>query len=149
MKNDLLTNLIKHSAIRNALGSVESVKASSYPGTSSQKQSIDDIFKLPPVAPLTSVDDLDESVEYESDYEDSDDSANNSPRKNSKWAGNIHQVDVTCSDFKNLPADVRYDILTDLKETRKQNSWGRIHEMPEVRFFFIYFLIFFETSFFF
>jgi hypothetical protein len=29
-----------------------------------------------------------------------------------------------------LPAEIRHGILTDLKETRKQLSWGRLHELP-------------------
>jgi DNA excision repair protein ERCC-5 len=32
--------------------------------------------------------------------------------------------------FQKLPADIRHEILTDLKETRKQSSWGRLHELP-------------------
>lgn len=44
----------------------------------------------------------------------------------------LHSIDVNSADFKALPADMRHDILSELKETRKQSSWGRIHEMPEV-----------------
>lgn len=40
-------------------------------------------------------------------------------------------MDEKSIQFRNLPADVRHEILTDLKETRKQNSWGRIHELPK------------------
>lgn len=45
----------------------------------------------------------------------------------------LHAVDVYSSHFKSLPADVRHDILSELKETRKQSSWGRLHEMPKVK----------------
>jgi len=49
------------------------------------------------------------------------------------WATtDLHAVDVSSSQFKSLPADVRHDILSELKETRKQSSWGRLHEMPKV-----------------
>ncbi|XP_059474980.1 DNA excision repair protein ERCC-5 homolog isoform X2 [Neocloeon triangulifer] len=34
-------------------------------------------------------------------------------------------------EFKQLPANSRLEILSHLKDTRKQNSWGRIHEMPQ------------------
>lgn len=44
----------------------------------------------------------------------------------------LHTLDVNSEEFLSLPPDVRHDILSELKETRKQNSWGRIHEMPEV-----------------
>jgi hypothetical protein len=45
----------------------------------------------------------------------------------------LHAIDVSSSHFKSLPADVRHDILSELKETRKQSSWGRLHEMPKVK----------------
>ncbi|CAB3368985.1 Hypothetical predicted protein [Cloeon dipterum] len=34
-------------------------------------------------------------------------------------------------EFKALPAHSRLEVLSHLKDTRKQNSWGRIHEMPQ------------------
>jgi len=43
---------------------------------------------------------------------------------------NLNAIDVTSVYFKNLPADVRHEILNDIKETRKQSSWGRLHELP-------------------
>lgn len=43
---------------------------------------------------------------------------------------NINKIDVTSLHFKSLPADIRHDILTDIKETRKQNTWGRLRELP-------------------
>ncbi|XP_053985071.1 DNA excision repair protein ERCC-5 homolog [Hylaeus volcanicus] len=128
MRTELINNLIKHSAVRTVLNTEEENvgKISSEIVTNVQtKQTADDMFKLPDL-PSTSKVESDHSDDY-----DSDSSVNLSPRKQTKWIGNIHNVDVTSADFKALPADVRYDILTDLKETRKQNSWGRLHEMPE------------------
>jgi hypothetical protein len=50
------------------------------------------------------------------------------------WSvADLHAIDVSSSHFKSLPADVRHDILSELKETRKQSSWGRLHEMPKVK----------------
>jgi DNA excision repair protein ERCC-5 len=49
----------------------------------------------------------------------------------SEFCGNIHDVDVTSEAFLALPATVRHEILLELKDSRKQNSWGRIHEMPK------------------
>ncbi|KAL7304053.1 hypothetical protein TKK_0003517 [Trichogramma kaykai] len=127
LKNDLINNLIKHTAIQGAIekdddnndaSSSQSVFKNSSLASSSQQP---DLYKLPdipiPIQPKDS-----------DDYIDSDDEP--SPRKQTKWAGNIHSVDITTEEFRNLPADVRYDILTDLKETRKQSSWGRMHELP-------------------
>lgn len=128
MRTELINNLMKHSVVKTVLNPDEQ----NVPNNSSEmflklqnKQTEDDIFKLPDM-PSTSKVELTVSDDY-----DSDSSVELSPRKQTKWIGNIHSVDVSSSEFRSLPADVRYEILTDLKETRKQNSWGRLHEMPE------------------
>lgn len=43
---------------------------------------------------------------------------------------NIHKIDINSSHFRSLPADVRHDILFDIKETRKQSNWARLRELP-------------------
>ncbi|XP_032665302.1 DNA repair protein complementing XP-G cells homolog [Odontomachus brunneus] len=131
MKADLINNLIKHSVVKTVLNKDSKVDqsdgATQITINLQTKRAEPDMFALPDL-PSTSSD----LQTYVSDEEcDSDVSVELSPRKQSKWMGNIHNVDVTTSEFKALPADVRYDILTDLRETRKQNSWGRLHEMPE------------------
>ncbi|XP_015184788.1 PREDICTED: DNA repair protein complementing XP-G cells isoform X2 [Polistes dominula] len=128
MRADLINNLIKHTVVKSALNkknvdeNIESSEISTIKHIYS-KSSVNDVFKLPE---LTNMD----GKEYISS-DDSDSSMQLSPRKQTKWMGNIHSVDLSTAEFKSLPADVRYDILTDLKETRKQSSWGRLHEMPE------------------
>lgn len=32
--------------------------------------------------------------------------------------------------FKSLPADIRHDILMDMKELRKQSAWGKLKDLP-------------------
>lgn len=73
-----------------------------------------DLFALPSQACETS--------SKESDYETESDS----PTKN--W--DIHSIDMESAHFRSLPADVRHEILTEMKETRKQSSWVRLHELP-------------------
>ncbi|KAJ8960720.1 hypothetical protein NQ318_020012 [Aromia moschata] len=63
------------------------------------------------------------SSSEDDDSEDTD----SSPTKH--W--DLHTIDMSSSHFRSLPVDVRHEILTDLKETRKQSSWGRLHEMPK------------------
>ncbi|XP_012150000.1 rad2 superfamily protein mus201 [Megachile rotundata] len=126
MRTELINNLIKHSAVKTVLNPEKQDSGSSEIILSLPNQDPeDDIFKLPD-EPSTSKTQLSLSDDY-----DSDSSVELSPRKQTKWIGNIHNVDVSSAEFKALPADMRYEILTDLKETRKQNSWGRLHEMPE------------------
>ncbi|XP_076762317.1 rad2 superfamily protein mus201 [Xylocopa sonorina] len=128
MKAELINNLIKHSTVKKVLNTERdnTAKGSSEIVVNLQtKQTVDDMFKLPDL-PSTSKTDLCINDEYNSDS-----SVELNQQKQTKWIGNIHNVDVNCAEFKALPADVRYNILTDLKETRKQSSWGRLHEMPE------------------
>ncbi|KAJ8680734.1 hypothetical protein QAD02_016521 [Eretmocerus hayati] len=131
LKNDLINNLIKHAAVKGVLdkddgsgesSTVQKLKNSALATDSSRDP---DIYKLP--NPLTSSLITDSENYIDSEEEEK---TKHSPRKQTKWAGNIHSVELNTDEFKNLPADVRYDILTDLKETRKQNSWGRLHELP-------------------
>ncbi|KYN32620.1 hypothetical protein ALC56_13102 [Trachymyrmex septentrionalis] len=128
MKADLINNLIKHRVVKTVLN--KDSKDQTSKAIQINTQTNEDMFVLPDMPSISNsqsyVDD-DPPV----DEEDSDSPVELSPRKQSKWMGNIHNVDVTSNEFKALPADVRYDILTDLKETRKQNSWGRLYEMPQ------------------
>lgn len=43
----------------------------------------------------------------------------------------LHSIDTKSPYFLSLPLETRHEILTELKETRKQSSWGRIHELPK------------------
>lgn len=134
----MINNLIKHTAVKGALekGNDEEESSSGNNINAVQKfkdakviggtSDVNDMFKLP-LMPSPGKLDPDDYINSEDE-----DELKLSPRKQTKWLGNIHSVEVDCEEFKNLPADVRYDILTDLKETRKQNSWGRIHELPSV-----------------
>lgn len=130
MKADLINNLIKHSVVKTALNKDskdQNSEAIQITINMQTKHSDEDMFALPNMPSVSNVQSYVDDSEH-----DSDSLVELSPRKQSKWTGNIHNVDVTSNEFKALPADVRYDILTDLKETRKQNSWGRLHEMPQV-----------------
>ncbi|XP_043527201.1 DNA excision repair protein ERCC-5 isoform X2 [Frieseomelitta varia] len=128
MRTELINNLIKHSTVKTALNTEKQNTTNDSPEiviNLQSKQSTDDMYKLPNM-PSTSKMESSQNDDFNSDSSDEP-----SPRKQTKWIGNIHNVDVTSNEFKALPADVRYEILTDLKETRKQSSWGRLHEMPE------------------
>jgi len=131
MKTDLINNLIKHSVVKSVLN--KDSKLDQNNGTKQitinmrTKNSEDDMFILPDMPSTSNM-----QSNISDDESDSDTSLKQSPRKQSKWMGNIHNVDVATNEFKALPADVRYEILNDLKETRKQSSWSRLHEMPYV-----------------
>ena len=45
---------------------------------------------------------------------------------------NIHSVDFSSEAFRALPVEIQHEILLELRDTRKQSSWNRIHQMPQV-----------------
>ena len=47
----------------------------------------------------------------------------------------LHSFDFESDEFRNLAPQTKHDILSDLKDTRKQNSWGKLDQMPKVRLF--------------
>ncbi|XP_049284683.1 DNA excision repair protein ERCC-5 [Anopheles funestus] len=126
----LLETLAKEKVVQQALGSATNIlispskKANTSGGPSTSKQSDreedpDTIFKLPPMKAPEEPIDLDRS-----------DSSMDDKSSRHYYHLNLNAIDVTSIYFKNLPADVRHEILNDIKETRKQSSWGRLHELP-------------------
>lgn len=105
---------------------------------------IDDMFKLPELPESnknnnnqlddeTTDDSFNESSFYSMDGTTSastDDSSFDESNPRNSYSSNLQAIDVRSKDFLQLPADVRHEILVDIKETRKQSSWGRLHELP-------------------
>ncbi|XP_045512140.1 DNA excision repair protein ERCC-5 homolog [Pieris brassicae] len=75
----------------------------------------EDIFKLPALP----------QKETESDTESDDEDTS------SASTVDLHTVDLESQDFKNMPSKEKYDLLLELKETRKMNSWGKLHTLPK------------------
>lgn len=86
----------------------------------------EDMYKLPPLAADQSSSSIEASLNTTADSESSFDEKNSRQYYNV----NLQSIDVTSKHFQTLPADVRHEILTDIKETRKESSWGRLHELP-------------------
>ncbi|KAL5279802.1 ERCC5 family protein [Megaselia abdita] len=129
IQNLLLQNLANEKIVQTALGASASellkITSSQRSPQKSQKrkkqeEEDEDLFKLPeiPEDPSTSKD-WETATETEEDDTEADTSIED-----------LQAIDVTSKHFKKLPADVRYDILTDIKDARKQSSWGRLHELP-------------------
>lgn len=117
-----MQSLAKEKIVQQALGASASQKLISPSKVKSitdrKIEEKDELFKLPEIKEdLTVKDKL-------LDQEEAGGSSDN------KHYLDIYSLDVNSTKFKELPANVRLDILTDIKETRKQSSWGRLHEMP-------------------
>nr|XP_023026256.1 DNA repair protein complementing XP-G cells [Leptinotarsa decemlineata] len=119
LQKQLLNTLLQHTAISNVLS--EKTKASLTAQTKKVRKH-ENLYELPPTEIDSTISSSDED-EAESTSETTD----SSPTKN--W--DLHTIDMNSVHFKSLPVDVRHEILTELKETRKQNSWGRLHELPK------------------
>ncbi|XP_063932075.1 DNA excision repair protein ERCC-5 homolog [Zophobas morio] len=110
---NLLAALIKHTAISKVLSEqAKAAIASSTSPTKKSKTDDDNLYVLP---------------ELDSTVSSSDDS--DTERHTSRHF-DLHSIDTQSAEFKALPLEMRHEILSDLKETRKQSSWGRIHELP-------------------
>ncbi|XP_053607187.1 DNA excision repair protein ERCC-5 homolog isoform X2 [Plodia interpunctella] len=112
IKRELALILSKKMAISSLLGKQLSPKKNAA-GTS-KPSADDDLFKLPT---------LPARDESESESEDEDSSSSS--------IIDLHSIDVESENFKQLPVKEKYNLLLDLKETRKMNSWGKLHELPK------------------
>ncbi|GJQ86136.1 hypothetical protein Trydic_g4978 [Trypoxylus dichotomus] len=121
LQKQLLRSLLKHSAI-NAILTDKAKAALEHDIQKANKGNRDmrsDMFQLP-VAEI-------ESVDVEDD-EGSSSSQEDHSHLSRQW--DLYSIDETSDHFKSLPINIRHEILSDLKDTRKQSSWGRIHELP-------------------
>ncbi|XP_011194915.2 DNA excision repair protein ERCC-5 isoform X1 [Zeugodacus cucurbitae] len=133
----LLQSLAKERVVQQALGVNAELlmKSPSKRKNKSNKNENekDDIFKLPdlPAGSDTKKDHYykDSSTSSFSELSEEDCSFNDSnPWR--EYNANIQAIDVRSEHFKSLPPEVRHEILVDIKDTRKQSSWGRLHELP-------------------
>lgn len=125
----LLESLAKEKVVQQALGPSTSALLSVSPQKAKKPNNDDDdndMFKLPPIQE----DATDKSLDDDSmtDLTESDTSFDEKSRK--QYSQTLRTIDVTSSYFQSLPADIRHEILSDLKEMRKESSWGRLHELP-------------------
>ncbi|EDW57647.2 DNA excision repair protein ERCC-5 isoform X2 [Drosophila virilis] len=134
----LLQSLAKEKVVQQALGTnaellLKSPSKRAVTGKSS-KDDEDDLFKLPelPEASAAQIGESDcelDNQEFTGGNTTSDSSFDESTARHT-YNASLQGIDVRSQHFKSLPADIRHEILTDIKETRKQSSWGRLHELP-------------------
>lgn len=117
VRERLLKNLLKSQAVRRALGKVGPGPSSVHVPQVTKKEK--DLFELPPLPEAlteeTSVDDMEGKRGVIDDL--------NLP--------NLHQFDFEGEDFKNMSLEMKHEILSELQNTRKQNSWASINSMPQ------------------
>nr|CAI5827163.1 unnamed protein product [Callosobruchus analis] len=118
IRKHLLNVVLKHSAVSKVLS--EKTKATL--ASETKKPSRDDMFILPAPDPDASI-----SSSSEEEEEVTTSETDSSPTK--QW--DLHTIDPRSKEFNALPIEMKHEILTELIATRKQSSWGRIHELPK------------------
>lgn len=122
----LLEALAKEKVVQQALGPSAALLTSGTSKKAIKKAEDDDendLFKLPP---------MQENLPNDDSFTDisEGDGSFDEKQQRTHYSHNIQMIDVKSSHFQSLPADIRHEILHDIKETRKQSSWGRLHELP-------------------
>ncbi|GBL85006.1 DNA repair protein complementing XP-G cells [Araneus ventricosus] len=84
----------------------------------------DEIFILPPL-PDNSLKEEEESVD---DTDSIEWKFTNFSKEDIKY---LNKIDLESDDFNNLPPDVKQEILSTLKESRKHRTWDQYEELPE------------------
>jgi len=116
----LLQSLAKEKVIKEALGlDTNALTLSPNKKKPVKTDEKDDMFKLPENSEIKN-EKFKVKIEEEDEFSSSKKSYN----------VNINKIDLNSSYFKSLAPDVRHDILVDIKETRKQNSWAKLRELP-------------------
>ncbi|KZS15801.1 DNA repair complementing XP-G cells-like protein [Daphnia magna] len=121
----ILTNYIKSEMINNQLGKTRG--KSGAPLFKKKKQE-PDLFQLPPLS-KDPVEETSEDSDFET-YENDVTGDLESVLFHMK-GHNIHSVDVTSEAFRALPTEIQHEILLELRDTRKQSSWNKLHQMPQ------------------
>ncbi|KAG0715971.1 DNA repair protein complementing XP-G cells [Chionoecetes opilio] len=119
VRERLFKNLLKSQAVRTALGKSGAGPSSVHVPKVTKKDK--DLYELPPLSEALDGEATTESLEEEG----------NSSIVDCVNLSNLHQFDLESEEFKNLPLDVKHEILSELQGTRKQNSWASINDMPQ------------------
>lgn len=119
----LLNSLAKEKIVQQALGSATNTLISPQKKASPQKKndSFDEIFKLPELPEPKNDESLNSTNESEDSHED---------QTEANYYRNLKSIDINSAHFKSLPSDIRFEILSEMKETRKHASWGMIQDLP-------------------
>ena len=44
----------------------------------------------------------------------------------------LGEVDIESESFKAMPVEVQHELLSEIQESSKKNSWARMHQLPKV-----------------
>ncbi|KAF2366659.1 Proteasome assembly chaperone 3 [Trinorchestia longiramus] len=134
IRERLLNNLLKSHAVRQALGKTGPAP-SQHRVLPAVKPRQKDMFELPPLPEGETLGG--ETVKREIDLikdeaNDSSEDEFEKPKKRMKVSHhkNLHNFDLESEEFRSLPIQKQHELLVELQDSRKDNSWASINSMP-------------------
>ncbi|KAK7090216.1 hypothetical protein V1264_010044 [Littorina saxatilis] len=125
----ILQNLLKSHAVKGVTGDrTEHISLPAKPGAEA------DIYQLPPLPEVDkgSKDPVENGAAWEWEAEeDLFDHHRNLVHSYQDDFQNLDDIDFDSKEFKSLPAEIRHEILMEMKEQRRENALARIAIMPE------------------
>ncbi|KAA0202148.1 hypothetical protein HAZT_HAZT009805 [Hyalella azteca] len=131
IRERLLNNLLKSHAVRHALGRTGPAP-SQHKVVPAPKTRQKDMFELPPLPEGQSFGDEALKNKVEEISSDENGEYSEKPRKRGKafHYKNLHNFDLDSEQFRSLPIQKQHEILVELQDSRKDNSWATINSMP-------------------
>ncbi|GIY63840.1 DNA repair protein complementing XP-G cells homolog [Caerostris extrusa] len=116
----ILTNYLASQKLLNVEGEKSNKKTIIKP----KEKVRDEIFMLPPL-PGNSLKEEEETTDNLDSFEWK---FTNFSKEDIKY---LNKIDIESDDFNDLPPDVKQEILSTLKESRKHRTWDQYDELPE------------------
>ncbi|XP_041483419.1 LOW QUALITY PROTEIN: DNA repair protein complementing XP-G cells-like [Lytechinus variegatus] len=126
----LVTNYLKSHAIQAVIEESGEGTSKELPPLHIPRKNETDLFELPP---LLSTD----LQERNSGSEDGDEDGGISVAMAAHEAEmastyqDLGEVDIESESFKALPIEVQHELISDIQESSKKNSWARMHQLPK------------------
>nr|XP_054771323.1 DNA excision repair protein ERCC-5-like [Lytechinus pictus] len=126
----IVTNYLKSHAIQAVIEESGEGTSKELPPLHIPRKNETDLFELPP---LSSAD----LQERNSGSEEGDDDGGMSVAMAAHEAEmastyqDLGEVDIQSESFKALPIEVQHELISDIQESSKKNSWARMHQLPK------------------
>eukprot|EP00057_Strongylocentrotus_purpuratus_P010645 XP_011665119.1 PREDICTED: DNA repair protein complementing XP-G cells homolog isoform X2 [Strongylocentrotus purpuratus] len=127
----IVKNYMKSHAIQAVIGENGEGTSQDLPPLYIPRKNETDLYELPPLPS----NDLHENNSGSEDEEEEDHisiaMAAHQAEMESRYQ-DLGELDIESESFKALPVEVQHELITELQESSKKNSWARMHQLPKV-----------------
>ncbi|XP_030838334.1 DNA repair protein complementing XP-G cells isoform X2 [Strongylocentrotus purpuratus] len=127
----IVKNYMKSHAIQAVIGENGEGTSQDLPPLYIPRKNETDLYELPPLPS----NDLHEKNSGSEDEEEEDHisiaMAAHQAEMESRYQ-DLGELDIESESFKALPVEVQHELITELQESSKKNSWARMHQLPKV-----------------